>query len=149
MMPSLLNIHTGSDDAGEHHATDFVLGDWLDGHTEPTSVFVGDWTHRLDCRITYKSSQVRGAKVRIAQWGVKTDDSTDRHSGRTLVVNANGGSVANVGTVSSAPRETIASDGISGCEQTVVFRRCNIDFFARSNAPCHYSIPNALKFASG
>ena len=65
-MPGLLNIHTGSDDAGEYHSTDFVLGDRLDGHTESTCVFVGDWTHRLDRCIAYETSQVRGPKVRIA-----------------------------------------------------------------------------------
>jgi hypothetical protein len=79
---------------------------------------------------------------------IKTDDSTDGHSGRTLVVNANGGSVANVGAVSSATRETIASDGIGGRQQTVVFRCGNVKSIAWSNSPCHYSIPNALKFAS-
>jgi hypothetical protein len=35
-MPGLLNIHTGSDNAGEYYSTDFVLGDRLDGHTEST-----------------------------------------------------------------------------------------------------------------
>jgi hypothetical protein len=45
LMPGLLNIHTGSDDAGEYHAAHFVFGDRLDGHTEPTRVFVGDGTH--------------------------------------------------------------------------------------------------------
>jgi hypothetical protein len=80
---------------------------------------------------------------------IKTDDSTDGHSGRTLVVNANGGSVANVGAVSSATRETIASDCIGGRQQTVVFRCGNVKSITWSNAPRHYSIPNALKFASG
>jgi hypothetical protein len=148
-MPGLLNIHTGSDDAGEHHATDFVLGDWLDGHTEPTRVFIGYWSHRLDRRIPYKTSECCIVDVRIAQWGVKTDDSTDGHGGRTLVVNANGGSVAKVGAVSSATRETVASDGIGCSQQTVVFRCRDIEFLAGSNSPRHYSIPNALKFASG
>jgi hypothetical protein len=148
-MPSLLNIHTGRDDAGKYHSTDFVLGDRLDGHTEPTCVFVGDWTHRLDRCVTYKTSECCIVDVRIAEWGVETDDSTDGNSGRTLVVNANGGSVANVGAISSATRETIASDGIGCRQQTVVFRRRDIQFLAGSNSPRHYSIPNALKFASG
>jgi hypothetical protein len=65
-MPGLLNIHTGSDDAGKHHATDFVLGDWLDGHTEPTRVFIGYWSHRLDRRIPYKTSECCIVDVRIA-----------------------------------------------------------------------------------
>lgn len=56
LMPRLLNIHTGSDDASEYHSTDFVLGDRLDGHTESTCVLVGDWTHRLDRSVTYKAS---------------------------------------------------------------------------------------------
>jgi len=148
-MPGLLNIHTGSDDAGEYHSTDFVLGDRLDGHTESTCMFVGDWTHRLDGSVTYKASECCIVDVRIAQWGVETDDSTDGHSGRRLVVNANGGRVANVGSVSSATRETVASDSVSGRQQTVVFRCRDIEFLAGSNSPRHYSIPNALKFASG
>jgi len=148
-MPGLLNIHTGSNHSGEYHATDFVFGDRLDGHTESTCVFVCDWSHRLDRCVTYKTSECCIVDVRIAQWGVETDDSTDGHSGRGLVVNANGGSVANVGAVSSATRETIASDGIGGRQQTVVFRCRDIQSFAWPNSPCHYSIPNALKFASG
>jgi len=148
-MPGLLNIHTGSDDAGEYHSTDLVLGDRLDGHTESTCVIVGDWTHRLDRSVTYKTSECRIVDFRIAEWGVKTDNSTDGHSGCTLIVNANGGSVANVGAVSSATRETIASDGIGCSQQTVVFRCRDIEFLPWSNSPRHYSIPNALKFASG
>jgi hypothetical protein len=65
-MPGLLNIHTGSDHAGEHHATDFVLGDRLDGHTESTCVFVGNWTHRLDRCISHKASECCIVDVRIA-----------------------------------------------------------------------------------
>jgi hypothetical protein len=102
----------------------------------------------LDRRIAYETSQVCGPYVRIAQWGVETDDSTDGHSGRTLVVNANGGSVANVSAVSSATRESIASDSVSGRQQTVVFRCGNVKSIAWSNSPRHYSIPRALKFAS-
>ena len=147
-MPGLLNIHTGSDNAGEYYSTDFVLGDRLDGHTESTCVFVGDWTHRLDRCVTYKTSECCIVDVRIAEWGVKTDDSTDGHSGRTLVVNANGGSVANVSAVSSATRESIASDSVSGREQSVVFRCSDVKSIAWSNSPRHYSIPRALKFAS-
>jgi hypothetical protein len=64
-------------------------------------------------------------------------------------VNANGGSVANVGAVSSATRKTIASDGISGREQSVVLGCGDIELVAWFNASGHYSIPNALKFASG
>jgi hypothetical protein len=64
-------------------------------------------------------------------------------------VNANGGSVANVGAISSTTRETVASDGIGCSQQTVVFRCRDIEFLAWSNASRHYSIPNALKFASG
>lgn len=148
-MPSLLNIHTGCDDAGEYHAADFVLGDRLDGYTESTCVFVGNRPNRLNGRISHKASECSIVDVRIAQWGVKADDSTDRHSGRTLIVNANGGSVANVGAVSSATRETITSDGIGGRQHTVVFRCRDVEFLAGSNSPRHYSIPNALKFASG
>jgi hypothetical protein len=148
-MPGLLNIHTGSDDAGEYHTPNFVFGDRLNGHPESTCVFVGDWTHRLDRCVTYKTSECCIVYVRIAQWGVKTDDSTDGHSGRTLIVNANGGSVANVGAVSSTTRESITSDGIGRCQQTVVFRCRDIEFLAWSNSPRHHSIPNALKFASG
>jgi hypothetical protein len=103
----------------------------------------------LDRCITYETSQVCGPKVRIAQRGVETDDSTDGHGGRTLIVNANGGNVANVSAVSSATRESIASDSVSGREQSVVFRCRDIEFLAWSNTPRHYSIPNALKFASG
>jgi hypothetical protein len=147
-MPGLLNIHTGSDNAGEYYSTDFVLGDRLDGHTESTCVFVGDWTHRLDRCVAYKASKVHWPKIRIAQWGDKTDDSADGHSGRTLVVNANGGSVANVSAVSSATRETITSDGIGGRQQSVVFRCGDVKSIAWSNSPRHYSIPRALKFAS-
>lgn len=65
-MPGLLNIHTGSDDASEYHATDFVLGERLDGHTESTCVFVGDWTHRLDSCVTHKASECCIVDVRIA-----------------------------------------------------------------------------------
>ena len=66
LMPSLLDIHTGSDDAGEYHSTDFVLGDRLDGHTEPTRVFVGYWANRLDRCIAYKASECCIVDVRIA-----------------------------------------------------------------------------------
>ena len=65
-MPGLLNSHTGSDDAGEYHSTDLVLGDRLDGHTESTCVIVGDWTHRLDRSVTYKASECCIVDVRIA-----------------------------------------------------------------------------------
>jgi hypothetical protein len=147
-MPGLLNIHTGSNDACKNYTPNFVFCDWFDGYTESTCMLFGVWTHCLDRCITYETSQLRGPKVRIAHWGVKTDDSTDGHSGRTLVVNANGGSVANVGAVSSATRETIASDGIGGRQQTVVFRCGNVKSIAWSNSPRHYSIPRALKFAS-
>ena len=148
-MPGLLNVHPSSNHAGEHHATDFVFGDWLDGHTESTCVLVGYCLHRLYCGITYETGQICRPKVRIAQWGVKTDDSTDGHSGRTLVVNANGGSVANVGAVSCAARETIANYCVSGRQQSVILRCRNVQSLAWFNATRHYSIPNALKFASG
>jgi hypothetical protein len=148
-MPSLLYVHTGSHHASEHHAAYFVLRDRLDGDTDSTCVFVGNRPNRLNGRISYKASECCIVDVRIAQWGVKADDSTDGNSGRTLIVNANGGSVANVGAVSSATRETVASDGIGGSQQTVVFRCSDIEFLAWSNSPRHYSIPNALKFASG
>ena len=149
LMPGLLNIHTSSNHAGEYHATDFVLGDRLDSYTESSHMLVGGGTNRLDRRITYETSECCVVDVWVAQWGVKTDDSTDGHSGRTLIVNANGGSVANVGAISSATRESITSDGIGRCQQTVVFRCRDIEFLAWSNTPRHYSIPNALKFASG
>jgi hypothetical protein len=149
LMPSLLNIHTGCDDACKNYTPNFVFCDWFDGYTESSHMLVGVWTHRLDRCITYETSKCRGPKVRIAQWGVETDNSTDGHSGLTLVVNANGGSVANVGAVSSATRETITSDGIGGRQHTVVFRCRDVEFLAGSNSPRHYSIPNALKFASG
>ncbi len=42
MMPSLLNIHTCSDDAGEYYATNFVLGDRLDSYTESSHMLVGE-----------------------------------------------------------------------------------------------------------
>jgi hypothetical protein len=148
-MPGLLNIHAGSDDAGEYHSTNFVLGDRLDGHTESSHMLVDDGTNRLDRRITYETSECCIVDVWIAQWGVKTDDSTDGHSGRTLIVNANGGSVANVGAVSCAARESIACNCVSGRQQTVVFRCRDIKSLAWPNASCHYSIPKALKFASG
>jgi hypothetical protein len=45
LMPGLLNIHTGSDHAGEYHAAHFVFGDRFDGHTESTRMLFGDWTH--------------------------------------------------------------------------------------------------------
>ncbi|MBM3967174.1 MAG: hypothetical protein FJ308_19240 [Planctomycetes bacterium] len=64
-------------------------------------------------------------------------------------MNANGGSVANVGAISSATRESITSDGIGGSQQTVVLDCRDFQLLAGSNAPRHYSIPNALKFASG
>jgi hypothetical protein len=148
-MPGLLDVHTGSNHSGKYHATNFVFGDRLDGNTEPTRVLVGDRSNRLDRGIAYEASKFRRPHVRIAQWGVKTDDSTDGHSGRTLVVNANGGSVANVGAVSCATGETITSDGVSGRQQTVVLRCGDVEFLAWPNTPRHYSIPNALKFASG
>ena len=66
MMPGLLNIHTGSDDAGEYHSTDLVLGDRLDGHTESTCVFVGNRPNRLNGRVTYKASECCIVDVRIA-----------------------------------------------------------------------------------
>jgi hypothetical protein len=103
----------------------------------------------LDRGITYETSEVHWAFVRIAKWGVKTDDSTDGHSGRTLVVNANCGSVANVGAISTATRETISSNSISGRQQPVVFGCGDVESLAWFNATGHYSIPNALKFASG
>ena len=148
-MPGLLNVHTGSNHSGEYHATNFVFGDRLDGNTEPTRMLVGNGSNRLDRGIAYEASEFRGPNVRIAQWGVKTDDSTDGHSGRRLVVNANGGSVANVGAVSCATGKSIASNCIGGRQQTVVFRCGDVESLARPNASCHYSIPNALKFASG
>jgi hypothetical protein len=148
-MPGLLYVHPGSDHSGKYHATDFVLRDRLDGHTEPTRVLFGDRSNRLDRGIAYEASEFRGPHVRIAQWGVKTDDSTDGHSGRRLVVNANGGSVANVGAVSCATGESIASNCIGRHQQTVVFRCGDVEFIAWFNATGHYSIPNALKFASG
>jgi hypothetical protein len=148
-MPGLLDVHTGSNHSGEYHATNFVFGDRLDGNTEPTRVLVGDRSNRLDRGIAYEASEFRRPHVRIAQWGVKTDDSTDGHSGRTLVVNANGGSVANVGAVSCAARESIACNCVSGRQQTVVFRGGDVESLTWFNAPGHYSIPNALKFASG
>ncbi len=148
-MPGLLNIHTGSNHSGEYHAADFVFGDRLDSYTESSHMLVGEGTNRLDRCVTYEASECSIVDVRIAQWGVKADDSTDGHSDRTLIVNANGGSIANVGAVSSATRETIASDGIGCSQQTVVLRCRDIEFLAWSNTPRHYSIPNALKFASG
>jgi hypothetical protein len=148
-MPGLLNIHTGSNHSGEYHATDFVIGDRLDGYTESTHMLVGDGSNRLDRGIAHETSECRIVDVRIAQWGVKTDDSTDGHSGRTLIVNANGGSVANVGAVSCATCESVTRNCIGGGQQTVVFRCRDIEFLAWPNSPCHYSIPNALKFASG
>ncbi|AMV31631.1 hypothetical protein VN12_05890 [Pirellula sp. SH-Sr6A] len=148
-MPGLLNIHTSSNHACEYHATDFVLGDRLDGYTESTHMLVGDGSNRLDRGIAHEASECCIVDVRIAKWGVKTDDSTDGHSGRTLIVNANGGSVANVGAVSCASGESVTRNGIGGRQQTVVFRCRDIEFLAWPNSPCHYSIPNALKFASG
>jgi hypothetical protein len=148
-MPGLLNIHTSGNHAGEYHATDFVFGDRLDSHTESTFILLGDRPNRLDCRIPYEPSECYIVDVRIAQWGVKTNDSTDGHSGRRLKVNANGGSVANVGAVSSATGKSVTRNCIGGREQTVVFRCRDIEFLAWPNAPRHYSIPNALKFASG
>lgn len=148
-MPGLLDVHPGSNHSGEYHATNFVFGDRLDGNTEPTCMLVGDWSNRLDRGIAYEASQIRGPNVRIAQWGVKTDDSTDGHSGRRLVVNANGGSVANVGAVSCAARESIACNCVSCRQQTVIFRCGDVESLTWFNAPGHYSIPNALKFASG
>ena len=56
-MPGLLNIHTGSNHSGEYHATDFVLGDRLNGYTESTCVLVGDRSNRLDCGVAYEASE--------------------------------------------------------------------------------------------
>ena len=56
-MPGLLNVHTGGDDAGEYYATDFVLGDRLDGYSESSHMLVGDGTNRLDRGITYETSE--------------------------------------------------------------------------------------------
>jgi hypothetical protein len=56
-MPGLLNVHTGGDDAGEYHATDFVLGDRLDSYTESSNMLVDDGTNRLDRGITYETSE--------------------------------------------------------------------------------------------
>lgn len=148
-MPGLLNIHTSGNHSGEYHATDFVLGDRLDGYTESTHMLVGDGSNRLDRGIAHEASECCIIDVGIAQWGVKTDNSTDGHSGRTLIVNANGGSVSNVDAVSCATGESITRNCIGGRQQTVVFRCRDIEFLAWPNAPRHYSIPNALKFASG
>jgi len=41
-MPGLLNVHAGSDHAGEYHAAHFVFGDRLDGHTKSASVLIGN-----------------------------------------------------------------------------------------------------------
>jgi hypothetical protein len=60
------------------------------------------WSYRLDCCVTYKTSEICGPMVRIAQRGIWADDPTDGHSGRTLLVNANGDSVANGSAISSA-----------------------------------------------
>ncbi len=76
--------HSHGQRRGEYHATYFVLGDRFDGNTEPARVFDGYWSHRLDRRIPYKTSECCIIDVRIAQRGVKTDDSTDGHSGRRL-----------------------------------------------------------------
>jgi hypothetical protein len=148
-MPGLLNVHPSSHHACKYHATNFIFGNRFNGDAEATRVRFSARSDRLDRGIAYETSEVHWAFVRIAQWGVKADDSTDGHSGRTLVVNANGGSVANVGAISTATRETIASDSISGRKQTVVFGCGDVESLARFNATCHYSIPNALKFASG
>lgn len=148
-MPGLLNIHPSSHHAGEHNAADFIFGNRFNGDAQATRVGFSVRTDRLDRGIPNKTSEVHWAFVRIAQWGVKTNDSTDGHSGRTLIVNANGGSVANVGAISTATRETIASDSICGRQQPVVFGCGDVESLARFNATCHYSIPNALKFASG
>jgi hypothetical protein len=56
-MPGLLNIHTSGNHAGEYHATDFVLGDRLNGYTESTCVLVGDRSNRLDCGVAYEASE--------------------------------------------------------------------------------------------
>lgn len=50
-------MHTGGDDAGEYHATNFVLGDRLDSYTESSQMLVSDGTNRLDRRITYETSE--------------------------------------------------------------------------------------------
>ncbi len=76
-MPGLLNIHTSSNHAGEYHATDFVLGDRLDSYTESSYMLVGEGTNRLDRCVTYEASECSIVDVRIAQWGVKADNSTD------------------------------------------------------------------------
>ena len=148
-MPCLLNVHPSSNHAGEHDASDFIFGNRFNGDAKATRVVFSVWSDRLDRGIPNKTSEVHWAFVRIAKWGVKTDDSTDGHGGRTLIVNANSGSVANVGAISTATRESIASDSVSGREQAVVFRCSDIKSLARFNATGHYSIPNALKFASG
>ena len=148
-MPGLLYIYAGSNHAGENNAAYFVFGDRFNRNSEAAGVLVGDGSRRLDRRVAYEPRQLCVVYVWIAQWGVETDDSTDGHSGRTLVVNANGGSVANVGAISSATRETITSDGISGRQQSVVFRCSDVQSLTWFNATGHYSSPNALKFASG
>ena len=148
-MPGLLNVHPSSNHASEHDATDFVFGNRFNRDAEATRVGFSARSDRLDCGITNETSEVHWAFVWIAKWGVKTDDTTDGHSGRTLVVNANGGSVANVGAISTATRETIASDSICGGQQPIVFGCGDVESLPRFNASGHYSIPNALKFASG
>jgi hypothetical protein len=58
LMPGLLNIHTGSDDAFKNYTPNFVFCDWLDSYTESPHMLFGDWTHGLDRCIAYETSQV-------------------------------------------------------------------------------------------
>jgi hypothetical protein len=113
-VPGLLYIDPGCHYACKHDASDFVFGNRFNRDAEATRVGFSARSDRLDRGIANETSEVHWAFVWIAKWGVKTDDSTDGHSGRTLVVNANGGSVANVGAISTATRETIARDSICG-----------------------------------
>jgi hypothetical protein len=65
-MPGLLNVDLGSDDAGKHYSTDFVLRNRFDGHADSACVLVGNWSYRLDRRIAHEASELRGPHVRIA-----------------------------------------------------------------------------------
>jgi hypothetical protein len=114
LVPGFLHENPGSHHAGEDNTPDLILGNRLDGHAEESRVRARVGLDRLNRSVANESSELVGPRVRIAQWGLKTDDTTDGHSGRRLVVNPNGGSVANVGAVSYATGKSIASNRIGG-----------------------------------
>jgi hypothetical protein len=148
-MPGLLDVDFRRNHSREDHPADLVFCDRFNGDAKAATMIAVGWFHALNRRIANEASEFCRANVWIAKRLVEADDPTDWNSCRGLIVDANGGSVANVGAISCAARESIACDCISSSKQPVVFSSGDVESIAWFHASGHYSIPNALKFAAG